>query len=115
MDPFISCPQCKNPITVKDVMQFSSPWTMKCPYCDVKLKETRITPVLLLAAACIVPLFLFLTVQIKAFAASYWPVIEHVPAIVVFLVTLYPLYRMYERANATILCKKGRFQVKKKG
>lgn len=39
---------------------------------------------------------------------------EHVPTIIVFLVTLYPIYWMYERANAIILCKKGRFQVKKK-
>ncbi|MED0655380.1 hypothetical protein P4S88_15375 [Anoxybacillus geothermalis] len=74
---------------------------------------TRRQMLQLLAAAGIVPLFLFLTVQIKAFVAAYWPVVEHVPTIIVFLVTLYPIYWLYERANATILCKKGRFQVKK--
>ncbi|WP_044736442.1 hypothetical protein [Geobacillus kaustophilus] len=114
MEPFISCPQCTNPITVKDVMHFSSPWTMKCPYCDVKLKETRVTPFLLLAAACIVPLFIFVIVRIKAYAAAYWPIVDHVPTIIVFLVTLYPIYWLYERVNAIILCKKGRFQVKEK-
>ncbi|MDP9579488.1 hypothetical protein [Priestia megaterium] len=42
------CPGCQKPITVEHFEDFSSPFTMKCPHCREKLKETKMTPWLLL-------------------------------------------------------------------
>ncbi|WP_027410711.1 hypothetical protein [Anoxybacteroides tepidamans] len=114
MKTSVPCPQCFKPITLEDFEEFSSPFTMKCPHCQAKLKETRVTPFLLLLAAIAVPLFVFLGVKVKEYLSSIWPVIDKVPTVIVFLGTLYPLYALYERFNGLLMFNKGHWQVKKK-
>ena len=40
----VPCPNCEKAITLDDFEDFSSPFTLKCPYCKAKLKETKVTP-----------------------------------------------------------------------
>ncbi|GAB1792359.1 hypothetical protein [Priestia megaterium] len=61
------CPGCQKPITIEDFEDFSSPFTMKCPHCRARLKETKMTPWLLLLAVIIVPLSICLGIIKKAF------------------------------------------------
>ncbi|WP_374719392.1 hypothetical protein [Parageobacillus toebii] len=114
MKTSIPCPQCNKAITLQDFEDFSSPFTMKCPHCKAKLKETRVTPFLLLLAVAMIPLFIFLAETVKNYLSGILPVIEKIPTSIVFLGVLYPVYALYERFNGLIMFNKGNLQLKKK-
>jgi hypothetical protein len=78
------------------------------------LKETRVTPFLLLLAVAMIPLFIFLAVTVKSYLSGILPVIGKIPTSIVFLGTLYPVYALYERFNGLIMFNKGNLQLKKK-
>ncbi|WP_404328526.1 hypothetical protein [Mesobacillus maritimus] len=114
MKTSIPCPNCQKAITLEDFEDFSSPFTMKCPSCKAKLKETKVTPFLLMGLVVVIPLFIFLTEVIISSLSKYLPVIEKIPSIIVFLGLLYPLYALYERLNGLIMFNKGNLQLKKR-
>lgn len=114
MKTSIPCPNCQKPITLDDFEDFSSPFTMKCPSCKAKLKETKVTPFLLMGLVVVIPLFIFLTEMIISSLAGYLPVIEKIPTIIVFIGLLYPVYALYERVNGLIMFNKGNLQLKKR-
>jgi hypothetical protein len=58
------------------------------------LKETRVTPFLLLLAVAMIPLFIFLAVNVKSYLSGILPVIGKIPTSIVFLGTLYPVYSL---------------------
>lgn len=115
MNTSIPCPGCQEPITIEDFEHFSSPFTMKCPHCKAKLKETKITPLLLLIAVFVVPLMLLLGITVKNFLVGYFPIVEKVPTIFVFMAFCYLPYALYEAFNAVIIMNKGNLQLKNKG
>lgn len=115
MKTSILCPGCQEPITIEHFEDFSSPFSMKCPHCKAKLKETKMTPLLLLLAVVVVPLMLYLGITIQNFLVDYFPIVEKVPTIFVFMAFCYPLYALYEAFNAVILFNKGNLQLKNKG
>ncbi|WP_273130195.1 hypothetical protein [Bacillus weihaiensis] len=110
----VPCPNCDNAITLDDFEDFSSPFTIKCPYCKAKLKETRVTPFLLIGLIIIIPLFIYLTETIISLLSGIIPAIGKIPSIFVFIGLLYPLYAFYERINGLILFNKGNLQLKKR-
>lgn len=110
----VPCPNCQKAITLDDFEDFSSPFTMKCPYCKAKLKETKVTPYLLIGLAVIIPLFIYLTEKLITLLSDFIPVIDKIPSIIVFLGLLYPLYALYERINSFIMFNKGNIQIKKR-
>lgn len=107
------CPYCQKPLTVEDFENFTSPFTMKCPHCSAKLKETKVTPFLLLLAAVAVPLLIVLGIAIKTFLAVIIPLVDKVPTALVFLAFCYPLYALYESFNAAVMFNKGNLHTKK--
>ncbi|HZH62528.1 MAG TPA: hypothetical protein VEY70_23790 [Metabacillus sp.] len=112
MKTSVPCPQCEIPITLDDFEDFSTPFTMRCPHCKTKLKETRVTPFLLLICIAIIPLFIYLTEMIKGFLSGILPVIDKIPSVIVFLGVLYPVYALYERFNGLVMFNKGNLQMK---
>lgn len=112
MKTSIPCPNCQEAITLDDFEDFSSPFTMKCPYCQAKLKETKVTPFLLMGLLVMIPLFIFLTEIVISMLSGVIPAIEKVPFIIVFIGLLYPLYALYERMNGLIMFNKGNLQLK---
>ena len=107
------CPGCQKPITIEHFEDFSSPFTMKCPHCREKLKETKMTPWLLLLAVIIIPLLIYLGITVKSFLSGHFPVVEKVPTMIVFMAFCYPVYALYEAYNAVIIFNKGNLQLKK--
>ncbi|MHA7098276.1 hypothetical protein [Priestia aryabhattai] len=103
------CPGCQKPITIEDFEDFSSPFTMKCPHCRARLKETKMTPWLLLLAVIVI----YLGITIKSFLAGHFPIVEKVPTMIVFIAFCYPVYALYEAYNAVIIFNKGNLQLKK--
>ncbi|MCL1694784.1 MULTISPECIES: hypothetical protein [unclassified Lysinibacillus] len=114
MRTFIPCPNCQEAITLDDFEDFSSPFTMKCPYCYAKLKETKVTPLLLIGLIVAIPLLIFLTKTLISYLSGILPVIEKIPPYLVTLVVLYPLYVIYERFNGLVMFNKGNLQLKNK-
>ncbi|PKR82460.1 hypothetical protein [Heyndrickxia camelliae] len=114
MKTSVPCPNCQKAITLDDFEDFSSPFTMKCPYCKAKLKETKVTPILLIGLIAIIPLFIYLTEILISLLSGIIPVIEKIPLSIVFIGLLYPLYALYERFNGLIMFNKGNLQLKKR-
>ncbi|WP_258535515.1 hypothetical protein [Bacillus sp. 03113] len=112
MKTSVPCPQCEVPITLDDFEDFSSPFTMKCPHCKTKLKESRVTPWLLLIAVIMIPIFIYITEKVKDLLSDIFPAIDKIPAVIVFLGVLYPVYALYERFNGLIMFNKGNLQMK---
>jgi len=110
----VLCPNCYTDITLEDFEDFSSPFTMKCPYCNAKLKETKVTPFLVMALIVTIPLFIFLTEILITALSGIIPVIKKIPSFIVFIGLLYPLYAFYERFNGLVLFNKGNLQLKKR-
>ncbi|MGG0644608.1 hypothetical protein ABE021_11780 [Sporosarcina gallistercoris] len=108
------CPNCQKAITLEDFEDFSSPFTMKCPYCQAKLKETKVTPFLIVGVIAVIPIFIYITELVISLLSGIVPVIEKMPTAVVFLGLLYPLYALYERANGLLMFNKGNLQLKRK-
>jgi len=108
----VPCPNCEEAITLEDFEDFSSPFTMKCPHCNAKLKETKVTPFLLISIIVILPLFIYLTETLKSLLKDFIPVVEKIPSALVFLGLLYPLYALYERLNGLIMFNKGNLRLK---
>ncbi|WP_191556087.1 hypothetical protein [Metabacillus idriensis] len=113
MKTYVPCPNCQKAITLDDFEDFSSPFTMKCPSCRTKLKETKVTPYLLLGILAVIPIFIFLTEKLITLLSGFLPVIEKIPSVIVFLGLMYPLNAVYERINGLIMFDKGNLQVKK--
>ena len=114
MKTSVPCPNCEEEITLDDFEDFSSPFTMKCPYCKVKLKETKVTPFLLMGVIVVIPLFIYLTETLISLLSGIIPAIEKIPFSIVFIGLLYPLYALYERMNGLIMFNKGNLQLKKR-
>lgn len=114
MKTSVPCPQCDIPITLEDFEDFSTPFTMRCPNCKVKLKETRVTPLLLLISVLMIPLFIYLTEVIKGFLSDILPIIDKIPTVFVFFGVLYPVFALYERFNGLVMFNKGNLQMKHK-
>jgi uncharacterized paraquat-inducible protein A len=110
----VPCPNCQKAITLDDFEDFSSPFTMKCPYCKAKLKETKVTPFLLIGIIAIIPLFIYLTETLISLLSGIIPVIEKIPSVIVLIGLLYPIYALYERINGLIMFNKGNLQLKKR-
>lgn len=110
----IPCPSCQKPITIEDFEDFSSPFNMKCPHCRAKLKETKMTPLLLSIAVIMVPLLILLGITVKNILTGYFPIVEKVPTIIVFLAFCYPIYALYESFNAVVIFNKGNLKLKKR-
>lgn len=106
------CPQCEVPITLDDFEDFSTPFTMKCPYCRAKLKETRVTPFLLIILLIMIPLFIYLTELVQGFISGIIPVVEKIPLIIIFFCVLYPVFALYERCNGLVMFNKGNLHLK---
>ncbi|MEH7590554.1 hypothetical protein V7247_27815 [Priestia megaterium] len=106
------CPGCKKPITIEEFEDFSSPFTMKCPHCRARLKETKMTTWLLLLAVVIVPLLIYLGITIKGFLSGHFSIVEKVPTMIVFIAFCYPVYALYQAYNAVIIFNKGKLQLK---
>ncbi len=114
MKTTLPCPNCQNSITLDDFENFSSPFTMICPHCKAKLKETRVTPFLLIGVIAIIPLFIYLGETAKTFLSGIIPIIDKIPTSIVFIGVLYPVYAIYERFNGLIMFNKGNLQLKKR-
>jgi hypothetical protein len=112
MKKSVPCPNCQKSITLEDFEDFSSPFTMKCPHCKAMLKETKVTPYLLLGLAAAIPLFIFLAQIAQDFLADFFPVVEKIPTSIVFLGVLYPIYALYDRMNGLIMFNKGNLQLR---
>lgn len=114
MKTHVACPNCQKAITLEDFEDFSSPFTMKCPYCQVKLKETKVTPFLIVGVIAVIPLFIYITELVISLLSGIVPVIEKMPTAFVFLGLLYPLYALYERVNGLLMFNRGNLQLKRK-
>lgn len=114
MKTHVACPNCQKAITLEDFEDFSSPFTMKCPYCQAKLKETKVTPFLIVGVIAVIPLFIYITELVISLLSGIVPVIEKMPTAFVFLGLLYPLYALYERVNGLLMFNKGNLQLKRK-
>ncbi|MBS4221879.1 hypothetical protein [Lederbergia citrea] len=112
MKTSVPCPQCEVPITLDDFEAFSTPFTMKCPHCRVKLKETRVTPFLLLICALMIPLFIYLSELVQSLLSGFIPVVEKIPLIIIFFCVLYPVFALYERFNGLVMFNKGNLHLK---
>ncbi|KZR60019.1 hypothetical protein [Pseudobacillus badius] len=110
----VPCPNCQKAITLDNFEDFSSPFTMKCPHCKAKLKETKVSPFLLIGLIAVIPLFIYLTEILVSLLSGLIPAIEKIPLFIVFLGLLYPLYALYERINGLIMFNKGNLQLKKR-
>lgn len=110
----VACPNCQYDITLEDFEDFSSPFTMKCPHCTAKLKETKVTPFLLLGAIVIVPLFIYIAETLRNLLAGFIPIVENLPTVLIFLGLCYPLYALYERMNGLIMFNRGNLQLKRR-
>jgi len=108
----VPCPQCEIPITLKDFQDFSSPFTMRCPHCLAKLKETRVTPFLLILLIGAIPLFIFLTDLVQQFLAGFFPFVAKLPSVLIFLFPLFPVFMLYERFNGLIMFNMGNLRMK---
>lgn len=73
------CPNCNKSLTIEHFEDFPSPFNMKCPHCKAKLKETKMTPILILVAIIIIPLFILLGVTVKNILTNFFPVVEKSP------------------------------------
>jgi hypothetical protein len=113
MKETIQCPQCTEDITVEHIIDAATPFTMRCPYCKVKLKETKVTPILIGAAMIMIPLFIYLGVSVKEILTNYFPIVDKVPTIIVFFAFCYPLYYVYEKYNALWIVNKGKLKIRK--
>lgn len=113
MKTSLPCPNCLKSLTIEHFEEFSTPFNMKCPHCHVKLKETKMTPLLLLIAVVVIPLLIYLGIIVKGFISGFFPIVEKVPTVIVFLAFCYPLYALYEAFNAVVLFNKGNLQLKK--
>lgn len=114
MKTSIPCPNCQNSLTIKHFEKFPTPFNMKCPHCQAKLKETKMTPLLLLIAIFVVPLLIYLGIIVKSFLTGYFPIVGKVPTAIVFLTFCYPIYLLYEAFNAVVVFNKGNLQLKKR-
>ncbi|MGG3452068.1 hypothetical protein ABER98_19845 [Domibacillus aminovorans] len=114
MKTSIPCPRCQKPTTIEHFEDFPTPFNMKCPHCRAKLKETKMTPLLLLIAVIAVPLLIFLGITVQSFLTGYFPLVEKVPTVIVFLAFCYPIYALYESFNAVVIFNKGNLQLKKR-
>jgi putative effector of murein hydrolase len=92
--------------------KISKTFSMKCPSCDAKFKETKVTPWLLVLAVIVTPIFVFIGVTLQTYIAGFWPFIEKIPTAFVFLAFAYPIYAAYEKFNARIIVSKGILQLK---
>jgi uncharacterized integral membrane protein len=110
----IPCPGCQKSITLEDFEDFSSPFTMRCPHCRAKLKETKVTPFLLAGLLIVIPLFIYLGETAKTVLSNWLPVVEKIPTIIVFIGVFYPVYALYERINGLVMFNKGNLQLKKR-
>lgn len=61
----------------------------------------------------IIPLLVYLGITVKSFLAGYFPVVEKVPTMIVFMAFCYPVYALYEAYNVVIVFNKGNLQLKK--
>lgn len=113
MQSYLPCPNCNNPITEEDFEDYSNPFTMKCPHCQAKIKETKVTKWLLLLAIAVIPLFIFIAVSNQNKLAEIWPFVDKIPTMFIFLAFSYPVYVAYEKFNARILVSKGHLELKK--
>ncbi|MGI8353120.1 hypothetical protein CHH57_19615 [Niallia circulans] len=107
------CPNCNKSLTIEHFEDFPSPFNMKCPHCKAKLKETKMTPILILVTIIIIPLFILLGVTVKNFLTNFFPIVEKIPTAIIFLAFCYPVYALYEAFNAVIIFK-GNLQLKKR-
>ncbi|MBL3755464.1 hypothetical protein NST14_03795 [Bacillus sp. FSL W8-0519] len=112
MKEVIECPQCEGNITAQHIMDLPHPFSFRCPHCKVRLKEMRITPCLILAAICIIPLFIIIGESIKELLVKYFSIIDDVPTVFIFFLFCYPLYYLYEKYNAILFIKYGLLKVK---
>lgn len=112
MKTSVPCPNCQQAITLEDFEDFSSPFTMKCPYCHAKLKETKVTPFLLVGVIAAIPLFIYLTEIVISLLSGVLPIIEKMPTSLVFIGLLYPVYALYERVNGLVMFNKGNLRLK---
>ena len=108
------CPNCQKSLTIEHFEDFPSPFNMKCPHCHAKLKETKMTPILLLIAVVLIPLLMYLGITIKSFLTGHFPIVDKVPTVIVFLAFCYPIYALYESFNAVVIFNKGNLQLKKR-
>ena len=111
MDPSLPCPNCGQSITEENFQRYSNPFSMKCPHCYAKFKETKVTPWLLILAIIVAPIFVFIGVTLQNYISGFWP-FEKVPTAFVFLAFAYPIYAAYEKFNARIVVSKGILQLK---
>lgn len=72
------------------------------------------TPLLLLIATLVVPILIFLGIQVKGFLTGYFPIVEKVPTAIVFFAFCYPIYALYESFNAVVIFNKGNLKLKKR-
>ncbi|WP_144513195.1 hypothetical protein [Bacillus sp. FJAT-22090] len=114
MKTSIPCPSCQEPITIEHFENFSTPFSMKCPHCKAKLRETKMTPLLFVIAVFVIPLMLFLGITVKNFLVGFFPIVDKVPTIFVFMAFCYLPYALYEAFNATIIMNRGNLQLKNK-
>ncbi|HDR7610515.1 TPA: hypothetical protein QCX47_002076 [Bacillus mycoides] len=112
MKETIACPQCEESITAQHIIDIPHPFSLRCPHCKVKLKEMRITPCLILAAICIIPLFISIGESIKELLGKHFSIVDHVPTVLIFFLFCYPLYYFYEKYNAILFIKYGLLKVK---
>lgn len=112
MHSSLPCPNCRHSITERNFEEYKSPFTMKCPNCDAKFKETKVTPLLLVLAVAVTPIFIYIGVTLQNLFAEVWPLIDKVPTALVFFTFAYPIYAIYEKFNARILVSKGVLQLK---
>ena len=114
MKTSVPCPNCQDLLTIKDFEKFPTPFNMKCPHCQTKLIETKMTPLLLLIAVFVVPLLIYLSIIVKSFLTGYFPIVEEVSTVIVFSTLCYPIYLLYEAFNAVVIFNKGNLQLKKR-
>ncbi|MDT3493233.1 hypothetical protein NLU03_02010 [Bacillus toyonensis] len=112
MKETIVCPQCEGNITAQHIIDLPHPFSFRCLHCKVKLKEIRITPCLILAAICIIPLFIMIGESIKELLGKYFSIIDNVPTVLIFFLLCYPLYYFYEKYNARLFITYGLLKVK---
>lgn len=108
----IACPQCESPIDLDDMESYGTPFTMRCPFCRAGLKETRVTPFLLLIVLLVVPVFLYLIEHVKQFLAGYISFADKVPSVIILFTVLYPVYKLYENFNAIVIFNMGNLHLK---
>ena len=106
MNPSLPCPNCGHSITEENFQEYSNPFSMKCPSCDAKFKETKVTPWLLVLAVIVAPIFVFIGVTLQTYIAGFWPFIEKVPTAFVFLAFAYPFMLSMKNSMRVLSCQK---------